>query len=102
MKLKGTNATKIKVFRISKSKLMTGIKCSKSHHLIINYADPATESNVATQALFDQGHAVGIEARVVFECLISGRPNFAVRAQLKERLSEYCRRETIAMVNLGE
>lgn len=53
------------VFRLSKSKIMAGMQCPKRLYLSV-HQPVASPTDAATQATFNQGHAVGIEAQKTF------------------------------------
>jgi len=48
---------------LSKSKVMKGLQCPKSLYLAIHQPDLARETPAGLQAIFDQGHRVGVEAQ---------------------------------------
>src|SRR4051812_12562190 len=52
---------------LSKSKVMTGIQCEKALYMTVHMKDLASEVSAQTQMIFDQGHAVGIEAHKHFK-----------------------------------
>ncbi|MBI2607196.1 MAG: DUF2779 domain-containing protein [Deltaproteobacteria bacterium] len=48
---------------LSKSKVMKGLQCPKSLYLSVHAPELARPTPAAVQAVFDEGHRVGIEAR---------------------------------------
>ena len=64
--MKSTPEPKRKHFGLSKSRLMTGIQCEKALYLTTHQSDLAEQISDAQQMIFDQGHAVGLEAHKHF------------------------------------
>lgn len=52
--------------RLSKSKILLGAQCQKALYLDRHHSDLKPTSGISLQAVFDQGHAVGVEARKRF------------------------------------
>lgn len=57
---------KSKVPGLTKSKVMTGIQCEKALYLTVHQPELAPETSQSQQAIFDQGHVVGLEAQKQF------------------------------------
>lgn len=55
-----------KIVRLSKSKLMRGIQCPKALYLTIHNPDLEPPVDEELQAVFDQGHTVGLVAQKAF------------------------------------
>ncbi|MBK9293911.1 MAG: DUF2779 domain-containing protein [Oligoflexia bacterium] len=55
-----------KVINLSKSKIMQGLQCAKSLYLSVYSPDLAAPISDSQQALFDQGHEVGLEAQKLY------------------------------------
>jgi CRISPR/Cas system-associated exonuclease Cas4 (RecB family) len=56
----------LKLSGLTKSKVMIGIQCEKALFLTVNQSDLAGPIDATQQALFDQGHNVGVEAQKRF------------------------------------
>lgn len=52
--------------RLSKSKIVLGIQCEKALYLAIHHSKLASPTSESQQAIFDQGHEVGIFAQKLF------------------------------------
>lgn len=59
-------STTTKTHTLSKSTFIRGCKCLKSLYLYKHHYDLRDETSESQQAIFDQGHEIGMFARMLF------------------------------------